>query len=85
METFEKNGYKVTIEQDTDPMSPKEHADKHAFIVTTNNRYFTVAGPNGETASTIGENLEEWEKKTHHVYKLNALIHSGVHLSITSP
>ena len=83
METFEKNGYKVTIEQDTDPSSPSEYQDEHAFIVTTNNRYFTVAGPNGETASTIGENLGEWEK-THHVYKLNALIHGDVHLSIAS-
>ena len=83
METFEKNGYKVTIEQDTDPSSPSEYQDEHAFIATTNNRYFTVAGPNGETASTLGANLEEWEK-THHVYKLNALIHGDVRLSITS-
>ena len=83
METFEKNGYKVTIEQDEDATSPSENQDEHAFIATTRNRYFEVDGPNGETASTIGENLEEWEK-THHVYKLNAMIHSGVHLSITS-
>lgn len=83
METFEHNGYKVTIEQDSDPMSPAENQDRHAFIATTRNRYFEVTGPDGETADTIGDNLEEWEK-THHVYKLNALIHSGVHLSITS-
>lgn len=83
METFEKNGYKVTIEPDEDVENPREYQNDHAFIVTTRNRYFQVAGPNGETASTIGENLEEW-KKTHHVYKLNALIHSGVHLSIVS-
>lgn len=83
METFERNGYKVTIEQDQDAMSPEENQDKHAFIATTRNRYFEVTGPNGETASDIGDNLEQWEE-THHVYKLNALIHSGVHLSITS-
>ena len=83
METFEKNGYKVTIEQDSDPIAPDDSADEHAFIVTTRNRYFQVDGPNKETADTVGDNLEEWEK-THHVYKLNALIHSGIHLSIVS-
>ena len=83
MEQFEKNGYLVKIEQDEDAESPRENQDKHAFIVTTRNRYFQVDGPDGETADTVGENLEEWEK-THHVYKLNALIHSGVHLSIVS-
>ena len=83
METFEKNGYKVTIEQDSDPISPSEYQDTSAFIVTTRNRYFQVEGPNGETAQTISENMADWEE-THHVYKLNALIHSGVHLSITS-
>jgi hypothetical protein len=84
METeFVKNGYLVKIEQDTDVYSPSEDQDEHAFIVTTRNRYFQVDGPNGETADTIGENLKEWET-THHVYKLNALIHSGIRLSITS-
>ena len=83
METFERNGYKVTIEPDEDVESPSEYQDKHAFITATSNRYFEVEGPHGETASTIGENLAEWEK-THHVYKLNALIHSGVYLSIVS-
>ena len=83
METFEKNGYKVTIEQDQDETGPEEFQDEHAFIATTSNRYFEVSGPRGEMASTIGENLEEWEK-THHVYKLNAMIHSGVYLSIAS-
>jgi hypothetical protein len=77
------NGYLVTIEQDTDASSPAENQDKHAFIVTTRNRYFEVVGPNKETADTVGDNLEEWEK-THYVYKLYALIHSGVHLSIGS-
>jgi hypothetical protein len=83
MEIFEHNGYKVTIQPDEDVTSPGEDQDQHAFIVTTRNRYFVVEGPNGETADTIGENLEEWEK-THNVYKLNALIHSDVHLSIVS-
>ena len=83
MEHFEKNGYLVKIEQDEDAEGPRETQDEHAFIVTTRNRYFQVDGPDGETADTIGDNREEWEK-THYVYKLNALIHSGVHLSITS-
>ena len=83
METFERNGYKVIIEEDQDAESPSENQDEHAFIATTRNRYFEVDGPHGETASDIGENLEEREK-THYVYKLNAMIHSGVYLSITS-
>jgi len=81
-EVFEHNGYKVSIIPDTDAEQPGKY-DEECFIVTTRNRYFEVKGPNEETADTIGENLEEWEE-THHVYKLNALIHSGVHLSITS-
>jgi hypothetical protein len=83
MEVFEKNGYKITIGEDTDATAPDDHADENAFLVTTRNRYFQVEGPGGETADTIGDNLEEWEK-THYVYKLNALIHSGVRLSIES-
>lgn len=82
-EIFVVNGYKVTVEPDPEPFNPAEDQDRHAFIVTTRNRYFQVEGPNGETAGTIGEDLEEWEK-SYHIYKLNALIHGGVHLSITS-
>jgi hypothetical protein len=82
IETFEKNGYKVTIERDFDAERPFE-GDEECFIVTTRNRYFEVEGPNGEYASDIGENLSEWEEE-YDVFPLQALIHGGVHLSLAS-
>ena len=76
-------GYTIEIHQDEDPFfSPKENADKHAFLVY-GHRDFTVYGPNNEKAQDIHNNLDEW-KETYHVWPVYTYIHSGVYLKLGS-
>ena len=75
-------GYTIEIYQDSDPLSPNENADRHAFLVY-GHRSFTVNGPDGEKAKDIHESLDEWKEKFH-VYPVYAYIHSGVRLQLGS-
>jgi hypothetical protein len=72
----------VALKQDCDPISPSEHADKHAFLVY-GHRQFDVDGPNGEEALEVHRTKAEWEK-THHVWPVYAYIHSGVRLRLNT-
>jgi hypothetical protein len=72
----------VAIQQDPDPISPKERNDEAAFLVY-GHRQFTVNGPGREKAEDVHKAKAEWEK-THHVYPVYAYIHSGVFLKLNT-
>lgn len=87
VESFEHNGYKVTLSTDDYPYSPDDWGDDSILIVTTRNRYFEkhpdVCGYKGMDANTLADRdvLRE-VKRDYHVLPLQAYIHSGVALSL---
>src|SRR3954449_13234931 len=76
--TFDYNECRIQIEQDEDAEPPEQ--DEHAFIVTTDNRYFVQSSP---LVSVGGKNIDiDAVEETHHTYPLYAYVHSGVALSL---
>ncbi len=70
----------VKLEQDQDAEGPRDHADKHAFLVY-GHRDFTVKGPNNEEAIEVHKAKSKWQRH-HWVWPVYAYIHSGVHLQL---
>lgn len=70
----------LRIEQDTDAQSPSEWQNKDLFLVA-NHRDFFVPPSKAERNFDVQDTIES-HKKTHHVFLLEAYIHSGVVLSL---
>jgi hypothetical protein len=78
-------GKTIRIEQDEDARSPQEDGDD-ALCLIGDHRQFYV-GPPGTTRNGKGRNFDvqeeiESRKETHHVFMLEAYIHSGVVLAL---
>ncbi len=71
---------KLRIEQDQDAMSPAEWEDEAVFLVA-NHRDFFVPPNKHERNFDVAAIIEE-NKKGHHVFLLEAYIHSGVRLAL---
>ncbi len=78
-EKFSHKGFDIKIIQDSDVEAPEN--DDGLFIVTTRNRYFEVLH-DGKDARTCMEDKELC--KQYWIFPLNAYIHSGVSLSLSS-
>lgn len=70
--------FSLRIEQDTDAQSPEEWGDDALFLVA-DHRQFYVKPPKESTFESVVEDY----KKTHHVFGLEAYIHSGVVLALS--
>jgi hypothetical protein len=87
MNTYKESGFTIKLIQDDDASSPKDDSDDHqsgrVFLVTTKNRDFVVEHdlvPVSDRTIEIPDSVRE----THHIYPLNAYIHSVVALSLNS-
>lgn len=74
---------KYRIEQDFDAISPSEDADTSLFLVA-NHRDFYVAEPDETRVPDSANALVKKYKKTHWIFGLEAYIHSGVVLALSS-
>jgi hypothetical protein len=85
-ETFDHKGLTVKIIQDEHAESPDTFGDCEVFLVA-NHREFYVTPPEDRKRRWSGNyGIAEFIKdheKTHHVFLLEAYIHSGVSLAIT--
>ena len=73
--------FSVRLEQDDNARSPQEDGDHGLFLVAKHRQFF-VAPPESEKNFEIQEVLDA-HKKTHHVFPLEAYIHSGVALALS--
>jgi len=73
---------KYRIEQDTDAQSPSDLGDKDLFIVAKH-RDFYVPAPGEKRVPEYANEVVEQFKKTHHVFPIEAYIHSGVVLAFS--
>lgn len=71
---------KLRIEQDEDAQSPAEFEDTEVFLIA-NHRDFFVPPSKDERNFEVATVIEE-QRKTHHVFMLEAYIHSGVRLAL---
>src|SRR3990167_8973304 len=76
--TEKKNGLTIKIFQDDNPQSPEEWGDDSLFLVA-DHRDFYVKPPKNSTTESVVKDYN----KTHHVFGLEAYIHSGVVLSLS--
>jgi hypothetical protein len=81
-ETFKVGDYSVTVEQDTDAQSPREDGDTGLFLVAKH-RDFWVPAPGMKTIPEYRNEIVDTYKKTHHIFNLEAYIHSGVRLALS--
>lgn len=84
VETYQLTRTRVLkVYQDPDPLCPSEHQDESAFLIA-GHRDFSVPFP-GEKGEPTPEQAEEFAKRgTHHVFPIEAYIHSGVRLAFSS-
>lgn len=68
----------IKIFPDQDPMSPDEWQDNNVFLIA-NHRDFYVEPPKDSTFDSVVSDY----KKTHHIFLLEAYIHSGVSLALS--
>ena len=68
------------IVNDTDPQSPEDWGDTTAFLMGWDSRNFWVGHEKGSRL-TPQECIDKW-KDTHHVFLLEAYIHSGIVLAL---
>ena len=73
--------FSVRLEQDQDARSPQEDGDTGLFLVAKHRQFF-VAPPESEKNFEIQDVLDA-HKETHHVFPLEAYIHSGVVLALS--
>lgn len=79
----EKMGhFTVRLEQDTNTQSPAEWQDESAFLCAWHDRVFYVAPP-GIKGRFDAQAVVEQYKDTHHIFFIEAYIHSGVVLALT--
>lgn len=71
---------KLRIEQDTDAQSPAEFGDNGCYLIA-DHRDFFVPPSKGQRNFDVQEEIDA-HKRTHHVFLLEAYIHSGVCLSL---
>ena len=71
---------KLRIEQDTDAQSPQEWDNDGLFLIA-NHRDFFVPPSRNERNFDVQEQIDA-RKRTHHVFLLEAYIHSGVSLAL---
>lgn len=75
----EASGLSLYIVRDEDAQSPDEFGDESLFLVA-DHRDFYVKPPESSTFETVVGDYE----KTHHVFGLEAYIHSGVSLALSN-
>lgn len=80
-ETIEHDGLTIEIHQDMDPMSPNEWGDDSLFLIA-DHRDFYVPPSSKDRNFLVHEEIEK-RRKTHHVFGLEAYIHSGVVLALS--
>lgn len=75
--TEQRKGYTIAIHRDEGDSSPSDWADTNLFLVA-NHRCFYVVPPKGSTFESVAAD----HRKTHHIFGLEAYIHSDVSLSL---
>ena len=70
------------IVNDTDPQSPEDWDDNGAFLMGWDSRNFWVGHEKGSRL-TPQECIDKW-KDTHHIFLMEAYIHSGIVLALMS-
>ncbi|MEI6084003.1 MAG: hypothetical protein WCS70_06845 [Verrucomicrobiota bacterium] len=78
-----KNGYTVRIEQDQDAQSPSEYQYEGAFLVAWHSDFY-VRPPGDKSRRTDPQGDIDQFKKTHHIFLIEAYIHSGVRIAFAS-
>ena len=73
---------KYQIKQDENALSPNEDGDTGLFLVA-NHRGFYVAEPGEKRINCGAAELVQKYKKTHHIFPIEAYIHSGVILALS--
>ena len=76
--TEKKNGLTIKIFQDDNPQSPEEWGDDSLFLVADHRDFYVTPPKNSTTESVVKD-----YNKTHHVFGLEAYIHSGVVLALS--
>ncbi len=71
---------KLRIEQDQDAQSPQEDTDNGLYLIANHRDFFVPPSPK-ERNFDVQEHIDA-KKKTHHVFLLEAYIHSGVRLAL---
>lgn len=72
---------KIRIEQDTDAQSPDEYDDCSVKLIA-NHRDFFVPPERNRRNFSVQDEIDAM-RKTHHVFLLEAYIHSGVRLALS--
>lgn len=81
--TEQHKGFTIEIQQDQDCESPQEWGDDGLFLVAKH-RQFQVNPPNDKKNYNFDpQDVIDEYKKTHHVFGLEAYIHSGVVLALS--
>lgn len=75
----EYKGFTIEIFYDQDAQSPQDWGDNEVFLVA-DHRQFYVKPPKGSSFESVVEDYKE----THHIFGLEAYIHSGVSLSLSN-
>ena len=84
METETYKGLRIEYVRDEDPQSPNDWGDDNVFLVA-DHRDFYVLPPNTKRGSGWDlESVYNEYNKTHHVFSLEAYIHSGVVLALAN-
>ncbi len=73
---------KLEIVQDENPSSPAEWGNTDVFLVA-NHRQFYVPVPGEKRLPQYANDLADRFAKTHHIFDLEAYIHSGVVLALS--
>lgn len=76
------NGLQIKITQDPDAQSPSDWESDDCFIVA-NHRQFYVPPPGQKRCPSDPDEVLSMFKDTHHVFNLEAYIHSGVRLALS--
>lgn len=77
--TYTVNGCTIEIVPDYDSESPEAIGDEGLYLMASHRDFFV----RGKELDAVN-NPEGWKelKKTHHIFQLEAYIHSGVHLAL---
>jgi hypothetical protein len=73
---------KYRIEQDPDPISPREQADNNLFLVAKHDQFY-VSAPGETRVPQYANEVVDKYKKTHWIFPIEAYIHSGVALAFS--
>lgn len=84
VETIEKEGLTLTISYDHDSDGPSDWGDDGLFLIANHREFYVLPpGVKREDGFPDAEDMIAKYKKTHHIYGLEAYIHSGVVLALS--